>query len=166
MLWLIALRGFPAIHAVISLHLHAGAANELTADFSVIHLAHAFARILMNCFQFILERAERRRVADADIVVIDKARDVALAHVVDDRLDVARAHCDVVGRRGRAVFRHRDRSGAVATRRGCAQFAGIELKERFNVEALASVVLEALVDDLQNVVLSESGKLAGVGTPC
>lgn len=76
-----------------------------------------------------------------------------------------RAHSDVVGRRRGAVLRDRDRRCAGAARGGCAQLAGIELEEGFNIEALASVVLEALVDDLENVVLGQCSKFAGVGTP-
>lgn len=74
-----------------------------------------------------------------------------------------RAHRDVIGRRGRTVFRQRDRRRARAARGGSAKLAGIELEIGFDVESLASVVLQTLFDDLQNVVLGQSRKLAGVG---
>lgn len=120
----------------------------------------------MDRFQFILEGTERRRMAHGHVVIASKAGDVTLAHAIDDALDVPRAHSDVVGRRRGAVLRDRDRRCAGAARGGCAQLAGIELEEGFNIEALASVVLEALVDDLENVVLGKGSKFAGVGTPC
>lgn len=120
----------------------------------------------MDRLKLVLEGTERRRMAHGHVVIASKAGDVTLAHAIDDALDVARAHSDVVGRRRGAVLRDRYRRGGRAARGGCAQLAGIELEEGFNIEALASVVLEALVDDLENVVLGQGSKFAGVGTPC
>lgn len=136
----------------------------IATDLAGSDALQALSNVLVQGLEFILERAKRGRMRDGDIVVIDEAGDAALAHVVDHGLDVTSAEGDVVGGCRRSVVRDRHRGRARAAGRGSAELALVEAVEHLDVESLAGVVLQSLVDDLQNVVLGQGSQLAGVGT--
>lgn len=89
-------------------------------------------------------------------------RDVALLHGVGERLHVAGAELHVVRGRGRAVGGQRDGGGRRAGGRRDTKRGLLELQERLDVERLARIVLEGLVDDALDLVLRKGLELAAV----
>lgn len=133
-------------------------------DFTIMDHSEALLGVLVDALQIVLELAEGGRPAGGDIIVVDIGRDIPLLHRVDNRLHMALAESDVVGRRRRAVRGQNDRVGGRAgRRRHIAQQARIELRMGIVIERLLGVVLENLLDDLANRVLTQIVELARIG---
>jgi hypothetical protein len=118
----------------------------------------------MDRLELVLEGTPGGGMADPDIVIIDEAVDVTLPHLVHDRLHVASTHRHVVRGGSGTVGRHGDGRGRRAAGGSHANWGTLELRVSLDVERLASVVLETLVDDRQYIMLGERSQLAGVGT--
>jgi len=120
----------------------------------------------MDRFEAVLQVAPRGRIRSRNIVIPNIGWDVPLLHRVHDRLHMAGAE--------RHVVRDGCNAGRVEVDRGCrgaarwlrAQRRIFELEIRLDVEILAGVILQRLVDDGDNLVLGQRQEFSGIGTFC
>lgn len=88
----------------------------------------------MQGLKRVLQRPKGRRVADANIIISDVRWDRPFLHRVADRLHVAGAERQVVGRGRRTGRLEVDRRRGGAARRFGTKHGVLELQERFDVE--------------------------------